>query len=71
MKLAICPGCEELIDIDNIKTFGPNDIVGCGQKEGEFEPCCECGNKYNSVICKALRKEGKWTLTAAKDYKKA
>ena len=70
MKLVRCPECGKLIDLDEIESFDPEAVIGCGQKEGEFEPCDECGNKYDSVICKALRKEGKWTPTKAKDYRK-
>ncbi len=68
MKLARCPGCGELIDLDDIETLDPEVVIGCGQKEGKFEPCDGCGNKYDSVICKALRKEGKWTPTTVKDF---
>ena len=69
MELVICPECGEMIDLDTIEPMDPETVIGCGQKEGEFVSCNECGNKYDSVICNALRKDGGWTPTKAKDYR--
>ena len=65
MGLARCPECKELIDLDRIET-----VIGCGQAEGEFVSCIECGNKYGSDTCKELRDESGWTPTKVKNYKK-
>ncbi len=70
MKLAKCPKCGELIDLDKIEQFDPEVVIGCGQKEDNFAPCNECGNKYGSKDCKELRDEDGWTPTKVKDYKK-
>lgn len=70
MKLAKCPKCKELIDFDLIEPLDPETVIGCGQKENDFETCNECGNEYGLIVCKMLRDKGGWTPTMAKDYKK-
>lgn len=70
MKLAKCPECSELIDLDKIEQFDPEAVIGCGQKEGAFVSCNECGGKYGSERCKGIRDDGGWTPTKVKDYKK-
>ena len=60
----------ELIDLDLIEPLDPGAVIGCGQKEGEFVSCTECGNKYGSDTCKELRDGSGWAPTIAKDYKK-
>lgn len=69
MKLAICPECGELIECNESDMLDDDDIVGCGQEEGDFVSCHECGNNFNSDACKELRDDGGWTPTMAKDYK--
>lgn len=67
--MILCPECGTLIELGHSGILDEDDIVGCGQKENDFTPCHECGNKYDSEKCKILRKDGGWTPTAAKDYK--
>lgn len=69
MKLVICPECGELIDLDTIEPMDPETVIGCGQKEGEFVSCNECGNDFSSDVCEELRNDGGWTPTKVKDYK--
>ena len=67
MKLAKCPKCGELIDLDLIDPLVLDTVIGCGLKEGEFMGCEECGNNYPKG-CQELRDEGGWTPTTVKDY---
>ena len=70
MKLAICPECGGLIDLNVIEPMDPEVVIGCGQKENNFESCNGCGEEYGSERCKELRDEDGWTPTKVKDYKK-
>lgn len=68
MKLAKCPECGELIDLDAIEPLDPEAVIGCGQKEDDFISCNECGEKYDSKRCKELQNESGWTPTKVKEY---
>ena len=59
MKLAKCPNCDELINLDLIKPLGLTLWIGCGLKEDFFEPCKGCSMKNDAKECKSYRdKEG-------------
>lgn len=68
MNLKRCPGCNRIIDVDDLKDIDPKSIIGCGLKEDDFDTCINCTGKDNSNTCKEMRSEIGWTKTTVKEY---
>ena len=68
MKLAKCLKCGELIDIDLLEPLDLDTVIGCGLKEGFFEPCKGCPMENDAKECKSYRDKEGLTPTTVKDY---
>ena len=71
MRLARCPQCDGIIDLDEIEELSDDTIIGCGQKEGDFLPCESCPLKNDSTECESLRIQKGLTRTAIKDIEES
>ena len=67
MKLAKCPKCGKIIDIDDLEILDPETIIGCGLKEDDFDYCKECAGNGNAKLCEEIRTEDGLTITTVKD----
>ena len=67
MKLAKCPQCDRIIDLDEIEKLDENTVIGCGQKEGDFMPCESCPFENNPTECESLRIQKGLTKTTIAD----
>lgn len=67
MKLIKCPKCNHVIDIDGVVELSKYEIIGCGKKEDNFMPCCECVNENDSGSCELTRKSRGLTKTLVGD----
>ena len=68
MNLKRCPGCNRIIDVDDLKDIDPKSIIGCGLKEDDFDTCTKCAGEDNSNTCKKMRENAGWTKTTVKEY---
>ena len=71
MRLARCPHCDKIIDLDDVDEIPGDTVMGCGLKEGMYESCAECGEEYNSDDCAEIRKGNNITKTTASDIMEA
>ena len=67
MKLARCPQCDRIIDLDEIEELPDDTVIGCGLKEGDFLPCESCPLKDNPTGCESLRIQKGLTKTTIRD----
>ena len=63
MKLAQCPQCGRIIDLDEIKELSKDTVIGCGQKEGDLLPCESCPLEKDPSGCELLRVQKGLTKT--------
>lgn len=67
MKLAKCPQCNKLINIDELEVLDPETIIGCGLKEDDFDYCTKCAGNGNAKLCEEIRTDEGLTYTKVKD----
>lgn len=67
MKLAKCPKCDKIIDVDDLEILGPETIVGCGLKEDDFEYCTDCAGRGNTKLCEEIRTDDELSFTKVED----
>ena len=71
MRLARCPLCDRIIDLDEIEELDADDtVIGCGLKEGDLILCEDCALRDDPAECKSLRAQKGLTKTSVKDIKK-
>lgn len=63
MKLAQCPQCGRIIDLDEIEELSKDTAIGCGQKEGDLLPCESCPLEKDPIGCELLRVQKGLTKT--------
>lgn len=68
MNLKRCPECNKIIDVDDLKDIDPNEIIGCGLKEDNFDTCHDCLGGSDPIQCNTIRRESRWTQTTTKEY---
>lgn len=68
MKLAKCPECSRIIDIDELDELDSNEVIGCGLKEGNYIPCENCPEETRPDGCREIRHEDGWTKTTVADF---
>ena len=67
MRLAKCPQCDRIIDLDEIEELNEDTVMGCGQKEGDLLPCESCPFKKDPIGCELLRIQKGLTKTTIAD----
>jgi len=67
MKLAKCPQCNRIIDLDEIEELDEDTVMGCGLKEGNLLPCESCPLEGNPNECELLRIQKGLTKTRIAD----
>jgi hypothetical protein len=66
-KLGICPECDKIINLNDIKEIGNDAVVGCGLAENDLMRCKNCLCTYNDDKCKYIRFDSGLSLTTAKE----
>ena len=67
MRLARCPICNQIIDLDDIDELPSDTVIGCGLNVGDFFPCDGCPEENNPDECDALRGVNGLTKTTIAD----
>ena len=67
MRIARCPDCNEVIDLDDIDELLGDTVLGCGLKEGMYESCARCREEYGSDDCSEIREANSVTKTTVSD----
>ena len=68
MRLARCPLCDRIIDLDEIEELDADDtVIGCGLKEDDLILCEDCALKNDPAECESLRAQKGLTRTTIKD----
>lgn len=67
MRLAKCPQCDRIIDLDELEELSDDTVIGCGQKEGNLLPCEGCAYENDPDGCESLRSDEGLTKTTITD----
>ena len=67
MRLAKCPQCDRVIDLDEIEELSKNTVIGCGGQEGNLLPCESCPLETDTSECELLRTQKGLTKTTIAD----
>ena len=70
MRLARCPECNRIIDIDEleeIEELDRNEVTGCGLNKNKYMPCDECPEEDNPDECRTIRRKNGFTKTTVSD----
>ena len=65
--LVMCPQCHNIIDLNDVKTFNDDTVVGCGLRQGDFCTCHYCAGENDRDKCRSIRIELMLSKTTAKE----